>query len=292
MVGVEAEVRAAVLICDASRRADDAGPEPHVVRLDQADRVSGRVDDAEPGRAATAWDHRRRRSGGTGRVDPGRQLGSVRLVEEPLERRAMRLRVCEVGVPVGHRQLRRLDPEMGPAQIVAGLGRKCVRRRRLKSLEDVEDLEGNEPGAVRGVAGHLNPAIVDADRLCPGRAVSRQVVEPDGRAGSGERANLGGSRLSGIELVPAGLRDPGQRRRQRGQANALAGSPGSSARAVDRLPGEIRAELDIEPRRTRFDRLDEAVPGGEPADGQLDRRGEEVGARQPSEIDRERRPTT
>ena len=60
VVRVEAEVRAAVLVVDPGLGIDDAGPEAHVVRLDEADRVAVAVDRREVDRAAAP---RRRRRG-------------------------------------------------------------------------------------------------------------------------------------------------------------------------------------------------------------------------------------
>ena len=84
---VEAEVAAAVLVVDAGRRIDHAGPEAQVVGLDEADRVAVGVDGGEVDRAAAARVASRRRAGrprrGSIRAGELRGVGRVEAADRP-----------------------------------------------------------------------------------------------------------------------------------------------------------------------------------------------------------------
>ena len=262
---VEAEVRAAVLVMDPGVGIDDAGAEAHVVRLDQAHRIAGRVDHREVDSAAAAGQRGGRRSRGPGGVDPTGEVGGIALVEEPGDRNVPKLGVAQRAIAIRHCKLRRLDPQVDPAERVAG----------LELFEHVENLQRDEPGAVGRMGRDAHAAVGRLDRRSPGRAVAGEVAGIDRRAGHGQRARLALGQLALVERAEAILGESPEGRRERGQPNDLARPPGPAVRPVDGLEAAGVDMLLLEDRGGSLDRGDEAVPGREPFLGELDGRAED-----------------
>jgi hypothetical protein len=149
------------------------------------------------------------------------------------------------------------------------------RRRRLELAEDRQQLEGDQTRAVRRVRRHPDAAVVDSDRLAPCARVGREVTRRDGRAARGERPGLtlaDVTLVEGIEAIDGErLERPGKGR----QPDPLAWAPRPAQRPEDLEEPGIGAERFGDPRRHPLDRFDEAVPGGEAATGQVDRRPED-----------------
>ncbi len=172
---VEAEVRAAILVVDPRFGIDHAGTEPHVVRLDEAHRVAVAIDRREVGRAAAARRGRSGRRRGLLRIDPRGELRGVLLRDQPLDRDVAEPGIGELGVAVGHRQLRGLDAQVDPASVGHPGRPERGGGRRFEMLEDVDDLERNRPRRVRWVGGDPDAAVVGRDRVGPGRRVACEV---------------------------------------------------------------------------------------------------------------------
>ena len=88
----------------------------------------------------------------------GGQLGVVGRVEQSLDRDVAERRVGQVRVAVGHRQLGGLEPEVDPARVAARRPARTRREpRRLELAEDPEELEGDDPRAVRRMGRDAYP---------------------------------------------------------------------------------------------------------------------------------------
>ena len=282
VVRVEAEVRPSVLVVDPGRRIDHAGAEAHVVRLDQADRVPVPIDRREVDRPAAPRQRRGRRPGGAiGVHEPG-ELRGVRLGQERVDRDVDEVRIRQVEVAVGHRELRGFDPEMDPAGIVDAVRPERRGGGRLERLEHVQDLQRHDPRAVRRVGRDADAAIGRLDRLGPGRGVLAEVLDGDGRADRRQAARLALGDLPVVEVVEPDVRQSLERRRQGWQPHSLARPPGAAARAVDLLEARAVAERCADVRQHPLDGADEAIPGGEPLPRQFDRGSEDLGPRQPA----------
>ena len=123
-------------------------------------------------------DDRRRAPG----VDQPTSVPGVTLVQKLAQRHAAggaqgkAVRVADVGVEVGVRQLLRLDQEVGVL-------RACrVHGTQVEVLEQVEQEQDAQPLAVRRQLRHLAAAVPGADGLDPGRRVAFEVLELEGSA--------------------------------------------------------------------------------------------------------------
>ena len=179
---VQAEVAAAVLVMDPGLRIDDTGPEAQVVRLDEAHGVAGAIDRGQVHRAAADRAGSGPRSAGPCQVDLRRQIREAVPVQEHLDRHLARGRVGQVGVAIGHGHLGGLEMEMDPARVGDTFRSEGARAGRLEPLQQAEQLERDDPGAVRRVGRHADTAVVDRDRLAPRRRVLAQVLDPDRRS--------------------------------------------------------------------------------------------------------------
>ena len=282
MAGIQREIRAAVLVVDARFGIDHAGPEAHVVRLDQADRVAVRIHGRQVDRSAAAGVRRARRDGRPVRVDRRRQGAGVVGRQQPIDRDLEEVGIGQPTIPVGHRELRRLDAEVDPTGVVDPLGAKSARGRRLERVEDLEQLQSHHPRRVRRMGGDPDPPIVDRDRLGPCRAVGPQVVGRDRRPDGRQPTRLALAEIAIVEVVEA---DQGQALEGRGksrQTDPLGGSPRAALRPIDLLePGSATERVD-DGRERPLHGANEAGPRRKPVPGQLDRRCEDLGPRQPA----------
>ncbi len=214
-------------------------------------------------------------------VDPRGEVGQARRVEQAIDRHVPKRRVGDVGVAVGHRQLGRLEPQVDPARIGDAVRPEGGRRGRLEAFEDPEQLERHDTGAVGWVARDADAAVVDGDRVTPGRRVVAQVAGADRGSRSLERAHLADREVAFIEGVEAfvgeGLERPGEGR----QPDQLPGSPGPTTAAEHAQQAGVRPEGRCRARCDGLDGIDEGGPGREAAARQLDGRGEDVASGQP-----------
>ena len=139
-----------------------------------------------------------------------------------------------------------LDASM-PRWIQAGsvtpVGPKALGVRRLEPVEDRQDLEGDEPGAVGRVGGDADAAVVGRDRVAPGARVRPQVGRDDRAAGRRQAASLPLPEVAVVERVGA-VRGQGlERRRERRQPDPLTGPPGPAVRAVDGVEPGVGADV-------------------------------------------------
>ena len=238
---VQAEVAAAVLVVDPGLRIDDAGPETQVVRLDEAHGVAGAVDRGQVDRAAADRVGSGPRSAGPRQVDLRRQIREAVPVQEHLDRHVARGRVGQVGVAIGHGDLGGLQVEVDPARVGDAFRPEGARAGRLEPLQQAEQLERDDTGAVRRVGRHADTAVVDRDRLAPRRRVLAQVLDPDRRSRGGQAPSLALSEVAVVEGIEALTRQRLERVRERRQSHALAGQPRPGVRPVDRRePGPGR----------------------------------------------------
>ena len=163
MSGVEAEIAAAVVVVDPGRGVHHAGPEARPVRLDQADGVAVPIDDRQEDRAAPG--------GLAAAIGSAARCGSMaasaasRAVEELRHRDVVRLGVGQVAVAVRQRELRRLEAEVDPIRVDDASTTECRGGWRVEPLEDPEDLQRDDPGAVGRMGRRPDAAVVDGDRL-------------------------------------------------------------------------------------------------------------------------------
>ena len=85
--------------------------------------------------ASAAWARRMRSA----------RLGVV-LRQQRLDRDLVELGVGQVGIAVGHDQLRRLDPDVDPLRVGHAGRAPGLCRRRVEPLQDVEQLQGDDAG--------------------------------------------------------------------------------------------------------------------------------------------------
>ena len=131
-------------------------------------------------------------------------------------------------------------------------------------LEDVEQLEGDDAGAVRRMGRDPDAAIVDRDRLASRSSVwaarsSAVIAEP---AAARPRA-CRSRELAVVEVVEAVVGEALERRGQRRQADALAGPPRPAVRPVDRWNPASGPSAARPVGAVALDGGDEAVPGRE-----------------------------
>ena len=217
------------------------------------------------------------------RIDPGRELRRVVLRDEPIEGDLAEVGIGQLGVAVGHRQLRRLDAEMDPARIGDPSRTERGGRRRLEPLEDVDDLERDRPRRIRRMAGDPDAPVLGGDRVAPRRRVPGEVGGGQRRPGGREAARLPRGDVARVEVVESCIGQPFERARERGQPNHLARPPRPAMRPEDLGEPGTRPHRRLDPGRRDLDAADESVPCREAAPGQVDGRSEDLRSREPPE---------
>ncbi len=280
MVGIQAEVRAPVLIVDPGRRVHHARPEPEVVRFDQADGVPVGVHGAQEDGPPAGWVGRRWGRSGASGVDQRRQAGQSRRVQQPVNGDVPEGRVGQRSVTVGHGQLGGLQAGMDPARIGDAVRPERGGRGRGQIREDAEEFEGHDAGAVGRMGRDPDASIVDGDRRPPGRRVLAEIARDDRSPDGSQSRRLDVGEVAVVERIEAVPDEDLEGRRERRQPDALAAAPGSSVRTIESMEPGIGREDVAEHGAGRLDRLDELVPGREAAPPKLDRRRENGRPRQ------------
>jgi len=209
------------------------------------------------------------------RVDQRREHRGVRLVEETLDRDVDRLGIRQVGVAVGHRQLRRLDREVGPRGSASAI-RSERSWFRLELLEDVEQLERDDARRIGRVGRDPHATIGRGDRLAPGRGMVPEVGRATGNAELGQERGLSLAELAVVERVEAVVGKAPERPGKGREADELAGSPCPAVRPIRREEWRVRADSFCNGARAPLDRVDQLAPGRKAASRQLDRRTEDL----------------
>ena len=265
MVGVEAEVRAAVLVVDPGLGIDDAGPEAHVVRLDEADGVAVARRRREIDRPAAARDRRRRRASRPRRIDRRGELGRVVLRDQALERDRRRTR--------GRSGARRGRPS--PASTPRSRGGSSA-GRRPPAGPNADAGGGSNRSRMLRISSATMPELFGGWRRDPDArgsrsrsARSRSTVGSRGRRPIGDPAAASPRAWRSAELARRRSRRTRRRRsaracRKRRQPDTLAGSPRPTGRAVHPNKPAFRP-IACRTAARRLDRVDEAVPRREAA---------------------------
>ena len=190
------------------------------------------------------------RGRGASLVDAGRQRPEVLVGEQPCGRVLGVRRVGQERVPIGHRELGGLDADVDPPASSTPAGPKAPAGGGSKAREQPDDLEGDDARAVRRMARRPDAAIVDADRLLPGRALGARsaalIGEPAAARPGTWRAASSPSYRSSKPAVARCSNDRAERR----QADELARVPAPGVRPVDRGPSPRRGRAG-RPRRKR-----------------------------------------
>ena len=175
---VEPEERAPVLVADAGLRVDQAGPEPRVVRLDEADRATIPVRGAQVDGAAAGgqrgWQRPRRHGRGRWmRPAAAARSRSRKRSSAPgsIASRSVSQRSRSASAMPGS-----LQPQVDPARIGDAQAVERGRGRRLEVVEDGERLEGDRAAAVGRVAQRGQAAIGGGDGRAPVGPVRGQVA--------------------------------------------------------------------------------------------------------------------
>src|SRR5436853_2559790 len=124
---------------------------------------------------------------------------------------------------------------MDPAGVVDA-GRPEGRARwGVKRLEDVEDLEGDDAGAIRPMRRDPHAAIRRLDRLGPRRLVRPEIDVTDRAADGRQPASLAFGDRALVEVVEARVGEPLERRAEGRQSDPLAWTPRPALRPVHLL---------------------------------------------------------
>src|SRR4029078_3967762 len=91
---------------------------------------------------------------------------------------------------------------------------ECRGVRRLELLEDVDQLQGDDARAVRGMGGDPDAPVRRRDRLAPRGRVGAEVRGGDAAAERGKADRLTLGELAVVEVVEADARHALQRRRE------------------------------------------------------------------------------
>src|SRR6185503_14595178 len=151
----------------------------------------------------------------------------------------------------------------------------------LEPREDAEDLERDDAGAVGWVGCRADAAIVDGDRVAPGRRMRSQVVHRDRAPGGGQCARLSLAEVAVVVAIEAIARQRLQRPGEGRLLHTFAGVEGATVGPEDLVEpttGRFARE-----RRHRLHVVDELVGRREAVPCQVDRGSQDGLARQAPE---------
>ena len=290
MCRIERERGATILEMDAGRGINHPRAEPRRVGLDEADRVALCVHDGEVDSAADEGP-----GGRWGRVrptgiDPGRQPRRVALREQPAHGDVPERRVRKVRVAIRVDELGGFQLAMDPGGVGPAVAAEPGGRRRLEALEDVEDLEGQDPAAVGRVGRDADAPVGRRDRRRPTCCDARAGPRPCGRPGGGQSVHDLLTEVAVVVGVEPLVHQRAQRGCQRRELHDLARSPRSPRRTPD-LAEAGRPRLVADGCVRRLDRCDQAVPGRKARRRVLDRRRQDCVPREAAPAGDGRPPT-
>ena len=145
-------------------------------------------------------------------MDPPGKLGGVGSIEQVFDGHVVKYRICDRGIPIGEGQLRGLDAQMDPTGIRDALRPERGGRRRLETFEHVQELERDDPRAVRRVRRDLNPAICGGDWIRERTEMVGKIAGRDERSRAFQATRELGGELALIEVVEPGIREALERR--------------------------------------------------------------------------------